>query len=84
VLKTIDKATVIPSPAIQTGRDGKYVFVILADQSVEMRMVQVGFKSGEDVVIEKGIQPGERVVTDGQMQLATGRKTEERPAAGSR
>jgi membrane fusion protein, multidrug efflux system len=69
-------ATVVPSKAIQTGRDGKYVFVIRDDQSVEIRPVTVGTLSGDDVMVEKGLQAGDQVVTDGQFRLTAGSRIE--------
>jgi multidrug efflux system membrane fusion protein len=76
LLTTRDDAIVVPSRAIETGRDGKYVFVITADNTVEVRAVAVGMSTDDMTVIEKGLQPGERVVTDGQLRLAQGMKVE--------
>lgn len=60
---------VAPTRAVQTGQDGQYVFVLKSDQTVEMRPVVTGQSFGEETVIEKGLQPGETVVTDGQLRL---------------
>jgi multidrug efflux system membrane fusion protein len=65
-------AIVIPSQAIQTGQMGLYVFVIKPDLTVELRPVVSNMTIEEETVVEKGLQPGERVVTDGQMQLYPG------------
>lgn len=69
-------ATVVPSQAIQTGQKGSYVFVIKPDLTVESRPVVTGLTFEEETVIEKGIQPGERIVTDGQMRLFPGATVE--------
>lgn len=69
-------ATVVPSQAIQTGQKGSYVFVIKPDLTVESRPVVTGLTFEEETVIEKGIQPGERVVTDGQMRIFPGATVE--------
>jgi multidrug efflux system membrane fusion protein len=45
------------------------VFVLKPDQTVEMRPVVAGQSMGPETVIEKGLQPGEIVVTDGQLRL---------------
>ena len=65
-------AVVVPSQAIQTGQKGLYVFVIKPDLSVESRPVVTSLSFENETVVEKGLQPGERVVTDGQMRLYPG------------
>lgn len=75
-LTTHPRAVVIPSQAVQTGQSGSYVFVVTKDLTAEMRSVIVGGAHTGETVIEKGVQPGEIVVTDGQLQLSTGSKVE--------
>jgi multidrug efflux system membrane fusion protein len=67
---------VVPSSAVSAGRDGKYVFVVKPDSSAETRMVTTGAQSGDVTVVEKGLQPGEMVVTDGQLRVVDGAKVE--------
>jgi multidrug efflux system membrane fusion protein len=43
---------------------------------VEIRPVEVGCPIDGDVIIIKGLKPGERVVTDGQLRLVPGAKVE--------
>ena len=69
---------IVPSQALQTGQKGPYLYVVKDDQTVEYRPVTPGMISNGDTVIDAGLQAGERVVTDGQMQLADGVKVEER------
>jgi multidrug efflux system membrane fusion protein len=69
-------AIVVPSQAVQTGQSGQYVFVIKPDLTAESRPVTAGSTVGGETVIEKGLQPGETVVTDGQLRLAPGGKVE--------
>ncbi len=66
-------AVLVPSQAVQTGQNGQYVFIVKQDNNVEMRTVATGTSIGNDVIIENGVQPGERVVTDGQMRLVPGK-----------
>jgi multidrug efflux system membrane fusion protein len=75
-LSTRLNAVVIPSQAIQTGQAGSYVFVVKNDSTVEMRTVLPGASQHNETIIEKGVQPAEIVVTDGQLQLATGTAVE--------
>ena len=74
-LATIHDAVVVPSQAVQTGQQGQFVFVIKAD-TAELRPVNAGITHKDMTVIEKGLAPGEQVVTDGQMLLMPGAKVE--------
>ena len=69
-------AVLVPTQAIQTGQEGRYVFVIKPDLTAEMRPVTPGQSLGGDTVIEQGVQAGEQVVTDGQLGLVPGSKVD--------
>lgn len=71
-LDTLRDATVVPSEAVQEGRQGQVVFVVKPGNTVEIRPVSTGFSRGPVTVIEKGLAPGETVVVDGQMALFPG------------
>jgi multidrug efflux system membrane fusion protein len=73
-LTTQKDALVIPARALQTGQQGDYVFVVKPDSTVESRPVESGARIGNEVVITKGLEPGELVVTEGQLRLAPGIK----------
>jgi multidrug efflux system membrane fusion protein len=73
---TTRTAIVVPSQAIQAGQQGSFVFVVKPDQTVESRQVTVGTRLGPETIIEQGLRPGERVVTDGQLRLVPGTKVE--------
>ena len=68
------KAVVVPSQAIQSGQSGSYAFVVKQDQTAEHRPVTVSRSTNGETVIEKGLSPGETVVTDGQLLLTSGAK----------
>lgn len=74
-------AVVVPSQAVQTGQQGQFVFVIKNDMTAEQRPVKTGETVGSETIIEQGVRPGERVVTDGQMRLVPGARVEIRQAA---
>lgn len=74
VLATDAGATVAPNTSVQPGQTGSFVYVIKADETVEARPVTVRRVWKQWSVIEKGLAPGERVVTDGQLRLAPGAK----------
>ena len=71
-LDTIRNATVVPAEAVQAGQQGQMIYVVKADKSVDPRIVTTGRAFGQKMVIEKGIAPGETVVTDGQLRLFPG------------
>jgi multidrug efflux system membrane fusion protein len=83
-LGTKTGAVVIPSPAVQTGQAGTFVFLIKPDLTVEARTVVVEAGSGEEeTVVTQGLQGGEQVVTDGQLRLVPGARVELKPAPGA-
>ena len=63
---------VCPSAAVQTGQQGRYVFVVGDDGTVEQRPVEVDRMDEHDAVIADGLSGGETVVTDGQLRLVPG------------
>ena len=71
-LSTDPNAIVVPAPAVQTGQQGTYVFVVKPDQTVELRAVVVSRSRGQDMVIKTGLKAGETVVTDGHIRLVPG------------
>ena len=75
-LTTRPHTTVVPSQAVETGPTGKYVFVVKPDTTAELRPVVAGESVAGETIIEKGLAPGESVVTDGQLLLAPGSKVE--------
>jgi multidrug efflux system membrane fusion protein len=75
-LTTQPHAVVVPSQAVQNGQQGPYVFVIKPDLTVEPRPVVVNRTINTETIIDKGLKAGERVVTDGQLQLFPGAKVE--------
>lgn len=69
-------AVVIPSQAVQAGQKGSFVYVVKEDLSVDSVPVTVARTVGPEAVIEKGLTPGQRVVTDGQLRLHPGARVE--------
>jgi membrane fusion protein, multidrug efflux system len=69
-------ATVIPSQAITAGQQGSSVYVVQADGTVAPRAVVSSRSVGGQAVIDKGLKPGETVVTDGQVRLVPGAKVQ--------
>ena len=80
---TTENAIVVPAQAVQTGQKGAFVFVVKADNTVESRPVKVARRMVRELVIDAGLKPGERIVTDGQLRLVPGTRVEVRPAKPS-
>ena len=83
-LTTRNDAIVVPNEAVQTGQSGSFIYVVKQDRTVESRPVTQGARVDELVVIENGLQPGETVVTEGQLRLAPGSRVSIRDARGGR
>ena len=74
VLSTIHQAVLIPSTAPQMSAKGSFVYVVKQDSTAEQRTVALGQRQGDLIVVEKGVEPGERVVTNGQLGVTPGGK----------
>ncbi len=75
VVLTLDmepNVIMVPSQAVETGQTGQYVFVVKSDDTVDMRPVVTGATIRGEMAILKGVQAGEKVVTDGQLRLIPG------------
>jgi multidrug efflux system membrane fusion protein len=82
-LTTDPAAIVVPAAAVQTGQQGTYVFVVKADQTVDLRPVAVARSNGTESVIKDGLRAGETIVTDGQLRLVPGTKVSIKGSQGS-
>ncbi len=65
-------AIVVPTEALQSGQQGQFVYVVRADNVAEARPVTVSRSIDGKSVIASGLQPGDRVVTDGQLRIRSG------------
>ena len=81
-LTTQPNAVVVPNQAVQTGQNGSYVYVVKQDRTVESRDVVTGARVDQDMVVDKGLAPGETVVTEGQLRLVPGSRVVVRDANG--
>ncbi|EHK64706.1 MdtA/MuxA family multidrug efflux RND transporter periplasmic adaptor subunit [Achromobacter arsenitoxydans] len=69
-------ATAIPTAAIQQGSAGAFVFLVQPDNTVAVRQVKLGAINSGMVAVNEGLQPGDRVVTEGTDRLRAGAKVE--------
>jgi multidrug efflux system membrane fusion protein len=81
-LTTQQDAVVVPNEAVQTGQTGSFIYVVKPDRTVESRPVKVGARVENDMVIESGLEPGETIVTEGQLRLAPGSRIMVRDGRG--
>jgi multidrug efflux system membrane fusion protein len=81
---TLPQIVSVPTVAVQPSQKGPFVFVVKADNTVEVRPVQVALTEGDNSAISGGLQSGERVVTEGQARLKQGAAVREAaaPAGG--
>lgn len=86
-VRTVKDALTIPAGAIQQGNRGAFVYVVSPEGTATVRLVKVGDRTSESLVILEGIQAGERVVLEGTDRLREGAKVRiiepGAPSAGS-
>lgn len=70
------EALVVPASAVVSGQQGGFVFVIQPDSSAATKAVKVDRTAGDLAIVSGEIQPGDRVVTDGQLRLRQGVKVQ--------
>jgi multidrug efflux system membrane fusion protein len=62
----------IAASAVQQGPNGSYVYVIGADQTVQMRSITAAQISEGQALIDSGLKANENIVVDGQYRLQPG------------
>jgi multidrug efflux system membrane fusion protein len=74
---------VVPSQAIQNGQRGQFVYVVKEDNTAEVRPITVQRTTDDSSVVE-GVEPGETVVTDGQLRVVAGAKVQIKETTGNK
>jgi membrane fusion protein, multidrug efflux system len=72
LVNTMQDTVRVPVPAVQRGEPGTFVYVINANNTVSVRPVKLGPTDGGYAAVLSGLQPGDRVVTDGTDWLRDG------------
>ena len=72
LLEVRKNAVTAPASAVLRGPDGSFAYAVDANNTVQMRPVQIALTQGNTVVIASGLQGGDKVVTDGQEKLQAG------------
>jgi membrane fusion protein (multidrug efflux system) len=65
-------AIVVPQAAVLTGQEGKFVYVVREDGTVEARRVETGEWREQDFLVLSGLKAGDRVVVGGVARLRPG------------
>jgi multidrug efflux system membrane fusion protein len=74
VLETKKGAVLVPNEATQISQKGFYVYVVKSDGTADIRLVKLGQRQGNDIVITDGLTAGENVVMTGQLTIIPGSK----------
>ncbi len=72
ILYTVPDAVLIPYAAVQLTQSGPVAFVIQANNTVEQRAIKLGQREDAQVIVLEGIKAGEKIVTEGQLNLFSG------------
>ena len=71
-LDTLKNALVVPVQAVQRGAAGTFVYVVQADNTVQVQTVQLGAVEGDWQAVIADLKAGQQVVTDGADRLRSG------------
>ena len=74
LLDVRENATVVPLKSVIIEKGGAYVFVMRRDSTVERRFIELGPEFQNQVVVERGLVPGETIVVEGYHKLSPGVK----------
>jgi multidrug efflux system membrane fusion protein len=72
LVDTLQNAVLVPTPAVQSGAPGDYVYLVNANHTVSVHKVALGPSDGKHTVIVSGLAAGNSVVTDGMDRLSDG------------
>jgi membrane fusion protein, multidrug efflux system len=79
-----EKALVVPGQSLQLDQTGAFVLVVDNENKVQVRRVEIGAPRGINILLRKGLEAGERVVTEGIQRIRPGQvvnATEIKPGA---
>ena len=62
----------IPATALERGPDGQFTYVVQPDSTIKVAPITAGEQTGDIVVVEKGLQAGDKVVASNQYRLQPG------------
>jgi multidrug efflux system membrane fusion protein len=74
LVDTLNRAVLVPTPAVLSGAPGDYVYLANADHTVSVRKITLGPSDGKNTAILSGLSIGDTVVIDGTDRLSEGAK----------
>jgi multidrug efflux system membrane fusion protein len=74
LLDTLHQVVTVPVSAVQRGAPGTYVYLVDENNTVSVHPIKLGAQDGDFYAVSDGLQPGDRVVTDGADRLRDGAK----------
>jgi multidrug efflux system membrane fusion protein len=78
-ISTVRNAVAVPDSAVQRGPNGPFVYVVASDGKAQLRSTDLGPIQDGWAVIERGLKPGERIITSGQYRVQPGALVEVLP-----
>jgi membrane fusion protein (multidrug efflux system) len=69
---TRPNAVTVPQRAVLEGPQGKFVYIVDENNTAQPRPIEVGDWAGDAWIVNKGVQPGDRVIVEGLMRLGPG------------
>ena len=72
LVNTLKQTVRVPVSAVQTGAPGTFAYLINANNTVSVKTISVGPVDGQFQAVTSGLEPGDRVVTDGTDRLRDG------------
>lgn len=76
LVDTLNDTVIVPTPAIQMGAPGSYVYVVNSDSTVSVRVIKTGPSDGQRSAVLSGLELGETAVTDGVDRLYEGARVQ--------
>ncbi len=76
LLDVLENAVVVPAKAVVIEKGGAYIFVVRPNNIVEKRFIELGSEVEENIVVERGLVAGERIVVEGFHKLTPGMQVE--------
>jgi membrane fusion protein, multidrug efflux system len=73
----------IPASALERGPDGLFTYLVQPDSTIKVAPLSIGEQNGDTVVVEKGLEAGQRVVASNQYRLQPGSRVSANPARAS-
>jgi multidrug efflux system membrane fusion protein len=83
LIDTLRRTIIVPTAAVQRSPDSAFVYVVTADNKVEVKNITVGPIEADSAAIASGLLAGERVVIDGVDKLQPGSAVTTGPRGGA-